>query len=304
MDAFQVSQAVRRAIQYTVATRVTALLERGVPDSSERAAVAGGAAVLTVALRDETGGLPSTRVAADLALIVATNTLVRAVLADGEDSLPLTLAHLCCIIEVGSALSTFALGDLADSFVGQVQYTFANAVSALLLTSSSAVVAVAAAGGLTGLASWGASSDNALSVAFSQAAFNVAKTLMLKSIPAGLQLPTIAGLLAFVKPLHGKLGGIGQSLYSFAVYQAGDSIQSAVETQLAPSVAAAAAVAAAFVIPVESIQSAAKIAAVGSVTDWVVSTVQQAADQDPIPALLALLVFCRVVLVAFEKTRD
>jgi hypothetical protein len=303
MDAFQVSQAVRRAIQYTVATKITTLLEASVTDTKERAAVAGGFSILLVALRDETSGLPSTRVTADLALIVATNTLVQAVLADGQDSLPLTLAHLCCILEAGSALSSLALGDLADAFLGQVQYTFASSVSALLLTSFTATVALAAAGGLASLASWGPGIDSALATALSQAAFGVVKTLLLRSIPAGLQLPTIAGLLAFVKPLHTSLG-VGSAIYSFALYQSGDAIQTAVETQLPPFVAAAASVAAAFVIPFESLQAAAKIAAVGSVTDWVVGLIQQAADQDPIPSLLALLVFCRIILAAFENSKQ
>lgn len=294
-----VGEAVRRAIQYTVAGRVTSLLELSVPRPEERAALAGGAAILLVALRDESGGLPSTRVTADLALIVATNTLVQAVLAGGEDSLPLTLAHLCCLIEAGSAFGALALGDLADAFLGQIQYTFANAVSDLLLSATSATVALAAAGGLAGLASWKSGLDGALATALSQAAFGVVKTLLLRSIPAGLQLPTVAGLLAFVKPMHASLGA-GGALYSFALYQAGDAIQAAAETELQPFAAAAAAVAAAFVIPVESLRAATKIAAVGSVTDWVVGLVQQAADRDPVPSLMAILVFCRVLLAAVE----
>lgn len=301
MSAFDVGQAVRRAIQYTVASKLTVLLEVGVPEIGQRAALAGGAAVLCVSLRQKSGNLPSARVASDLALIVATNTLMQLVLASGDGSAPLTLVHLCCILEAGTALSVFALGDLADAFLGQIQYTFANSVSSILLAAAgSSMTALAGAAVLAGLASWGAGIDSALATAFSQAAFGVVKTLLLQSIPAGLQLPTIAGLLVFVKPLNSNLG-VGGAIYSFALYQAGDGIQAAVESQLRPHVAAAAAVAASFVAPIESIQAAAKIAAVGSMTDWVVGVVQQAADQDPVPALLALLVFCRVILVAFER---
>jgi hypothetical protein len=299
MSAFDVGQAVRRAIQYTVAGKLSSLLEISVPNADERVALAGGTAILLVSLRQESGGLPSTRVVSDLALIVATNALMQAVLASGDGSPALTLAHLCCILEAGSALSALALGDLASSFLGQIQYTFANSVSSLLLSSSSSVVALASAGVLTGLASWGAGVDSALATALSQSALGVAKTLLLQSIPVGLQLPTIAGILAFIKPLHSRLG-VGEALYSFALYQSGDSIQTAVESQLQPYVAAAAAVAFSMVIPFQSIQDAGKIAAVGSLTDWVVGMIQQAADQDPIPSLLALLVFCRVILVAFE----
>jgi hypothetical protein len=295
MEASQLSQAVRRAIQYTVAQRVTREVAARVPDLSERAALTSGVAVLAVAFR----GLPSANVAADLALIVATTTLMQGVAAHGANSLPLTLAHLCGMLEAGSVLGALALGELAESFLGQVQYTFANSVSALLLSASSTVVALAAAGGLAGFSSWRSGVDSALSTALSQAAFNVVKSLLLQSIPPALQLPTIAGLLAFAKPLHTQFGAVGQAVYSFALYQAGDAIQSAIELQVKPFVAAAAAVAAAFVTPIRSLRAAAQIAAVGSLTDWVISLVQQAADQDPVPSLLSILVFCRVLLATF-----
>ena len=302
MAAFDVGQAVRRAIQYTVASKLTSLLGESVPDPGKRAALAGGVAALLVSARQERGdlNLPSARVVSDLALIVATNTFMQLVLASGDGSTALSLAHLCCVLEAGTVVSALTLGDLADSFLGQIQYTFANSVSDLLIGSLSSLTAMCAAGLLAGLASWGAGVDSTLATAFSQAAFGVVKTLLLQSIPPGLQLPTIAGILAFVKPLHYSLG-LGGAIYSFALYQAGDSIQSAVETHLPAFPAAAAAVAASFVVPVESIQAATKIAAVGSLADWLVGEVQEAADQDPIPSLLALLVFCKVILVYTEK---
>ena len=299
MEAFQLAQAVRRAVQYTVAQRVTREVELRVPALSERAALTSGAALLAVSLRST--GKPSASVVADLALMVATTTLMQGVLARGAGAVPLTLAHLCCMLEAGSVLGALALGELGESFLGQVQYTFANAASALLLSASSAVVALAAAGGLAAISAWRAGLDSALSTALSQAAFNVVKTLLLQSIPPGLQLPTIAGLLAFAKPLHSHLGSVGKAVYSFALYQSGDAIQAAVEREVSPFAAGAAAVAAAFVIPIRSLRAAAQIAAVGSLTDWVIALVQQAADQDPAPSLLSILVFCRVLLAAFDS---
>lgn len=300
MDGRAVAEAARRAVQYTLASKVAGTLRRHVPDLAERAALTWGVALLLVTFRKRGENLPSMRVAADLALIVATNTAMQGIFAEGPESTPLTLAHLCCILEAGAALSALALGELGDSFLGQVQYTFANLASELLLRStSSSAVALAVAGGLAGASSWSAGVDSNLSTAFSQTGVNVGKTLLLQSIPAGLQLPTIAGLLAFVKPLNAKLG-VGAAVFSFALYQAGDSIQAAVESQLPPFLAAAAAVAAALLIPIDSLKAAANVAAVGSVTDWVMGVVQEAADQDPIPALLALLVFSRVLLAAFH----
>jgi hypothetical protein len=299
MEPLQLAQAVRRAVQFTVAQKLTREVQARVPVLAERAALTTGVAVIALSLR--TTGKPGANLAADLALIVATTTLMQGVAASGPNSLPLTLAHLCGLLEAGYALSSLALGELAESFLGQVQYAFANAVSALLLSVASSVVALAAAGGLAGLSAWRTGADSALSTAFSQAAFNVFKSLLLRSIPSGLQLPTIAAILAFAKPLHDKLGSVGEAVYNFALYQAGDAIQQAVERSLRPSVAAAAAVAASFVVPIRSLRAAAQVAAVGSLTDWVLSELQQAADQDPLPSLLSLLIFCKVLLGSIES---
>lgn len=295
------ADAARRAVQFTLASKVSHILGKHVPDLGQRAALTWGVALLIVTFRQREGDkIPSMRVAADLALTVATSTAMQGILADGLDSVPLTLVHLCCILEAGSAISALALGELGEAFLGQVQYAFANTASELLLRSTTlSVVPLAAAAGLTGAASWSGGIDSSLATAFSQTGVNVGKTLVLQSIPVGLQLPTIVGLLAFVKPLHSKFG-VGGAVFSFALYQAGDSIQQAVEANLQPFMAASACVAAALVLPVDSIKAAANIAAVGSVTDWILGMVQEAADQDPIPALLALLVFCRVLLAAFK----
>lgn len=294
MEAFQVGQAVRRAIQYTVAQRITREVQVRIPSLSERSALTGGAALLAVAMRRSERA--SASVAADLALIVATATLMQGVAAEGPDSLPLKLAHLCAILEAGSALSAVALGELGGSFLGQVQYTFANSVSALLLSGRNSAVSFAAAGGLAGLSTWVSGADSALSTAFSQAAFNVVKVLLLQSIPAALQLPTIAALLAFVKPISGSGGELGRSVYNFALYQAGDGIQTAIEQHLKPFTAACAAIALAMVTPIRSLCAAAQVAAVGSTTDWVLSLVQEAADRDPVPSLVSILVFCSVIV--------
>lgn len=297
MDPLQFAQAVRRAVQFTVARKITREVRARVADFSLRAALTCGFATLTLSAR----GAPSSDLVIDLALIVATGTLMEGVAAAGPGSLPLTLAHLCAILEAGSALNALVLGDLADSFLGQVQYSFANEVSDLLLSAASAVVALAAACGLAGVASFHFGLDSALATAFSQAAFNVLKALLLQSIPIALQLPTILILLAFAKPLHSELGQFGNSIYSFALYQAGDGIQLAVESELAPFVAAAAALTAALVIPIRSVRAAVQIAAVGSLTDWVLGMLQLAADQDPLPSLVALLVFCRVLVSSVKN---
>lgn len=300
MDPLQLAQSVRRAVQFTVAQKLTREVQARVPVLSERAALTCGVAILAVATRSTRK--PGANLAADLALTVATTTLMQGVASSGANSLPLSLAHLCALLEAGSVLSSLAMDELAASFLGQVQYAFANSVSGILISATSAVVALAAAGGLAVLASWRAGLDSALSTALSQAAFNVFKTLLLSSIPSRLQLPTIAGLLVFAKPLHDKLGSVGQSIYSFALYQSGDAMQEAIEKNLSPSVAAAAAAAAAFAVPIRSLRAAAQVAAVGSLTDWVLSMLQQAADHDPLPSLLSLLIFCKVLLASMDQS--
>lgn len=300
MEPLQLANALKRAVQFTVAQKITREVQLRIPVLSERAALTCGIAIVAVSLR--TTKKPSANLAADLALTVATTTLMQGVTVSGPNSLQLNLAHLCGLLEAGSVLSTLVMDELADSFLGQVQYAFANAVSAVLLGAASSVVALAAAGGLAILSAWKSGLDSALSTAFSQSAFNIFKTLLLASIPSGLQLPTISIILAFAKPLQDKLGSVGAAVYSFSLYQAGDAIQEAVERNLSPAIAAAAAACGAFVIPIGSLRAAAQVAAVGSLTDWVLSELQQASDQDPVLSLLSLLIFCKVLLAGVHSS--
>jgi hypothetical protein len=91
---------------------------------------------------------------------------------------------------------------------------------------------------------------------------------------------------------------LGEPIYTFALYQAGDALQSALESSLAPFVAAALAVTLCLISPIPAFRAIAQIAAVGSATDWVVGGIQEASDADPFPALLSILVFARVILAA------
>ena len=184
MDSRAVADAARRAVQFTLSSKVSRILARHVPDLGQRAALTWGVALLIVSFRQREGDrIPSMRVAADLALTVATSTAMQGILADGLDSVPLTMVHLCCILEAGSALSAVALGELGGAFVGQVQYAFANTVSELLLRSSSlSVVPLAAAAGLTGLASWNGGIDSSLATAFSLLAWYVFAPMCLATL--------------------------------------------------------------------------------------------------------------------------
>lgn len=300
MQATEVAKAVRRAVQFTVANKISTFLALRVPYLAERTALAVGASVLLVGLKRETrANLPSANLAAELALVVASGTLMQGVAVHGDNSLPLTLAHMCVVLEAGSALSPLILGSLGDSFLGQIQYQFATSIAALLVTSFPMAVAMCIAAGLAAASAWGSSLDSTLSTALSQSAFGVFKTLLLSSIPAGLQLQTITILLVFTRPLYAFLG-LGEAIYNFALYQCGDALQTAIESELRPFVAGAASVAVTLVVPFESIRAAAQIAAIGSLTDWIVGIIESAADQDPFFSLLSLLVFCSVLLASVK----
>jgi hypothetical protein len=296
MEAAELARAVRRAVQFTIAGKIALLLAAHVPSLAGRSILTVGASALLVGMRDES--VPSSSVAADLALTVTTSTLVQGLGAPGANSLPLTLVHLCVVLEAGGVLATPLLGHLADSFMGNVQYLFATAASAALLAEVAPVVALSLAAGISALSSLSTRDDSALSAGLAMASTSVVKTMVLQSIPQGLQLPSIAALVCFFRPLYMSLG-LGEPIYNFALYQAGDALQSAIEASLAPFVAAALAATVCIVSPIPAFRAIAQIAAVGSAADWVVGAIQEAADADPIPSLLSILMFARVILAAF-----
>ena len=56
-----------------------------------------------------------------------------------------------------------------------------------------------------------------------------------------------------------------------------------------------------FIVPIPVFRIVSQIAAVGSFTDWVVSAIQEAADVDPFPSLLSILLFSTVLLSALRE---
>ena len=273
-----------------------------VPSLASRAVLTVGASVLLVGLkRSASGGegAKSASVAADLALVVASSTLIQGISASGPNALPLTLVHLCAALEAGGVLAPLLLGNLGDAFLGNVQYLFASAIAGVLLDATLPVVALVVAAGLAALASWRGHGEPLLSVALAQASTSVLKTMVLQSIPVALQLPSIVGLLCFFRPLY-RLLGLGEPVYTFALYQAGDALQSALQGALPLFTAAVAALTLCAVAPIPAFKATAQIAAVGAATDWVVAGLREAADMDPFPSLLSILIFSRVIMAAFS----
>ena len=299
MEAAELARTVRRAVQFTIAGKIAAVLASSVPSLATRAVLAVSVSGLLVGLQDRTR-LPSVSAVTDLSLTVTTSTLIQGIGAHGAHALPLTLAHLCLVLEAGSVAGPLLLGHYADSFLSNAQYIFATSVAAAILQAAIPVVVLTIAAGLAALSSLASGVDSALSAGLAMASTAVAKAMLLQSLPPGLQLPSIAAIACFTRPLYMSLG-LAEPIYNFALYQAGDALQAALESSLPPFTAAALAVTVFAISPIPVFRAISQIAAVGTGTDWIVGVVQEAADTDPFPSLLSLLIFSGVILAAFPE---
>jgi hypothetical protein len=300
MEAEELAETVRRAVQITVAGAVSAHLAAAVPSLPARALLTAAAAGLAVGAQRALPAarrLPSAAVVADLALAVASATLIQEVPAAGGRARALTLAHLFAVLLAGCAVAPLALGRHAADFLANTQYLTAGAVAGTLLSSGHAAVALAGAAACVALSGLGGGVDAVLCTALAQAAVAVLRGLALDPLPAGLRLPTVVALLGLLRPLPAARAlGRGDALYPFALYQAGGALQGALQGLLPPAAAALAAVTLVAAAPLPVFRVTAQIAAVGAVTAWVMTGVREAADTDPFPALLSLLVFAQVLM--------
>ena len=288
--------AVRRVVQVTVATKITAAMALLVPSFGFRAAISVGAAVLFV------GSPRSPSSAKELALAVVTSTLLQAVMAPGAANLALSLAHCCMVLEVGQALP---LGHLGDAFLGNTQFLFAQSVGQLLVAGLAPVMAFIAACGLAGGALWWAARDTALSTALTQAAIFALRTMLLGGIPPSLRLPTVGALLCFSRPLcELPVHDFAEPLYTFALYQAGETLKDTLQAACSPLVATVAALTLVCVSPAEVFTAAAQMAAVSAGTDLAMRAVAPAADTDPLLCLLPILVFVTVLEGATPQKKE
>lgn len=293
MQADELSHAIQRAIQFTIGQKITSELKVFIVSPQERVAITVGTAILT--LLGKFIGIVCADTITDLSLIVATSTLMQSLIMTSPNSVYVNLIHLSVVLEGSSIIDMFSFLGLNRSFLGQVQYTFAQLSSGLLLSAHNSVFALSIAGGLTLASMWKSEKNDSLSTALVQTAFNILKVMILQSIPVALKLPTIVGILAFIKPVYVFFGPIGESLYSFALYQCGDALQDALESKTTPFVAGAVAITSSFFFPIQAVQAALRIAAIGSLTDWFMLLIKEISDNDPIPSLIGILVFCHVL---------
>jgi hypothetical protein len=285
----------RRVIQVTVAGKIAAALSARVAAFGLRAGLSVGSAVLAAGASSLAPGHPSLKALADLALAVASSTLLQSVLASGGAPLALSLTHCCMVLWVGQALP---LGHLADAFLGNTQFLFAQSVGSLLVATLPPAVAFISACALAGGARWLASRDEALPPALTQAAVFVLRGMLARAVPARLQLPTVAGFLCvsseWVTLVSG--GGLAEPLHAFVLFQAGESLNAALQPACGALPAVLAAVALACAAPIPVFATAAQMAAISAASDLAVRALAPVADTDPVLCLLPVLLF----VVVFE----
>jgi len=299
MDPVNLAVAVRRAVRTTIATRISSFLAVHVPLFTHRTMLTVGSSVVLIGVRQDSGDIGMdtslSSVAADLSLTVTMSTLLTGIVAGGVDSLPLTLFHMCAVLELGSVIAPLFLGSLGNSFLGNVQYLFAVAISDALLAFSMPPVALSGAVCLAALSSWGAGVDSVLAISLSQASTAIVKEIIVNSIPPVFQFISVGCLLCFIRPIYNLLG-VGEPIYSFVLYQVGGTFQSIFEQELGLPVASVVSVTFAVVSPIPVLRIVAQIAAVGCLIDFVLATLQEVADVDPFPSLLSVLLFSSVLL--------
>jgi hypothetical protein len=284
---------VRRVLHVTVAAKITSAMLLRVPSFLHRVALSVGSVVLVAALASlpALSALPAATIPADLALAVTASTLLQGVMASGPASLPLSLAHCCILLHIGQVVP---LGAFGAAFLGNIQFLFAQSVGQLLVETLAPPLACISACALAALSAWRADTDALLSVALTQAAIFVLRTMLMDATPALLRLPTITALLCFSSPLYDSLT-FAEPLHTFALYQAGDTLKDTLQAACSHLVATAAALALAFVAPAPVFAAVAQIAAVSCATDLAMLAIAPAATVDPVLCLLPLLVFTAVL---------
>ena len=144
-----------------------------------------------------------------------------------------------------------------------------------------------------------------LSTALTQAAIFVLRDMLMRSTPPSLQLPTVAALLCFSHPLcELPVQHFAEPLYTFALYQAGETLKETLQSVCSPLVATVAALTLVCVSPTPVFTAAAQMAAVSAATDLVMRAVAPAAATDPVLCLLPILVFAAVLEAGTAKKTD
>jgi hypothetical protein len=298
MDPVNIAVAVRRAVRTTIATRISSFLAVHVPSFTHRAMLTVGSSVVLIGMRPAESGADETSmssVAADLSLTVAVSTLIGGIASHGVDSLPLTLLHMCVVLEVGGVVAPLFLGNLAELFVGNIQYLLAVAISDALLAVATPSVALSGAVCFAAISSLGVGVDSTLAVSLSQASTAIVKAIIMNSIPPVFQFVSLGCMLCFIRPIYNMMG-VGEPIYNFVLYQVGGAFQSIFEKELGLSIASVVSVTLSILPVIPILRIVAQIAAVGCLIDLVLAVLQEVADVDPFPSLLSVLLFSSVLL--------
>lgn len=307
--ADELGSTIMTCTQVSVANKVAAFLTEWEPSFDLRLLYTLGASVLvlingelnpTAKASSSMGSSSmgsSSSVVTEIVLTVATTTILSYVAIRGYDTVPISLAQSCTILLFGDLFSERFLGRLARKFTNNIQYIFANTVSAGILGHAGPALSLTSAFACVYGGGW---SSCYLAQGLGLAGISILKSLLLNSIPRILKLPTITAIVCLANPLQGMGLGAGK-LFGFALYQASDSLQD--ELLALMSMAQAVCVAAVLTIcaPTPVFRALGKITLSSLCTDAFFQAVQEASDTDPFLCLTALLVVLHMVVRLLEK---
>lgn len=284
----EVVHAIERAVQFTIASKVGGFLVDHVPSVGKRVLLSVGSCVL---LHASPAAAAHSTMVQDLSLVVAANTILSLLVTGFQ--LPAVISHSCIFLLL---VERIFRGVLPDTFISNVQYLFADVVSKVLLSCSVRRIFVWAGAWVLSMGLHVVSP--VLSVGMSMATTGIFKAIVVDSIPVPLKLPTVIGIMCFARPLSAKMGS---QLYSFALYQAADTMQECIHP---PHVAFMVFLCLYWIAPTQAYAALCQIAVVGLATQIVLSSVQYiAAKADPFLALVCTLLVMRIAVAFYLYLR-
>ena len=299
-EGAELTEAVRRAVRFIVADKISACIVSIAPSVLVRILVTLSGLLLIVGARGvgyvHKNFSPSSGVFGDIAIFVSVSNILELLVVSGPNGQLLTFTHYALALFVVCAGDPILSEFFGGSFASRLVYLSANSLAGIVASTGSSVVALVGCGLFASVGEWGVGGDKLLSSTFILAAVGVFRIVVMASLPFGMQVPSIVGVLCLIHPLHSAgLLGMDDNVYSFILYQSAEAIQVFLRESLPERVAAMAAITLVLVSPVRILRVVSQMAAVGAVASWVVGGVREVADTDPFPSLLSLLVFARVL---------
>lgn len=215
---------------------------------------------------------------------VATNTL-----PTGYDSVPIALVVLVALLAIVSPLSDACSekGHIAGSIASNSRFVLASFLSKTILRFGDPTVSLLVAVALSLLEHLHALlGDPMMHKVLIMACVTVFKTLLLRSVPICLVIPTHILILSFAHPLI-ACGVFGmQETYEFILYQAGQDVANVAEATVGGLIGGMLACTLTLLAPTPVTKEVCQLAATSILSDLVLQTILQSAGSDPVLCLL------------------